>query len=704
MRFISRLKVWQRFALIGAIALTATAVPVAMSVARVYGTMQVAQREADGIAPVRATMRVMETVQQHRGLTASVLAGNAAAQPARLTAQQDVARAVDALTALAPRVQDPTTQALLRKVSTDWTAVRERVLAPGVTAADSMTAHSALVASLLGLTDLLTDDFGLSLDPDLDSYQLIQSSMVSMPVLSEELALVRGLGVGLLANSSRKEADIRPLVMSLARADDALQAMQRTYGKAAAANADLKKQLDAPVAEAVAQARRTAALARDKVLEPAQAGYAPAEFYAQMSLAVQAQLALANSAMDTLDSLLTSRAAAQRRSLVTLLGLVALLLGLGVWVALVAARTILRQIGGEPFELVTIARAISQGDLTAHVPVRTGDTRSIVAAMAGMRTNLTGVVRRVRGNADSVVTASTQIAHGNQDLSQRTEEQANALQETAASMEELGSTVKLTSDNAQRANALAQDATRIAGQGGQVVAQVVQRMSGINDSAKRIADIIGVIDSIAFQTNILALNAAVEAARAGEQGRGFAVVATEVRTLAGRSAEAAKEIRALIANSVEQVSQGSTLVAQAGDTMHEIEAAIQRVSALVAEISNASVEQASGVAQVGQAVTQMDQVTQQNAALVEESAAAAESLRQQAHELLDAVATFRLPPHGADAAPVQPVQQAPVVPVSNVMSIKRPAPARGVTATTSAAGAGPRGAASKTGTDDWQAF
>ena len=212
------------------------------------------------------------------------------------------------------------------------------------------------------------------------------------------------------------------------------------------------------------------------------------------------------------------------------------------------------------------------------------------------------------------------------------------------------------------------------------------------------------IDSIAFQTNILALNAAVEAARAGEQGRGFAVVATEVRTLAGRSAEAAKEIRALIANSVEQVSQGSTLVAQAGDTMHEIEAAIQRVSALVAEISNASVEQASGVAQVGQAVTQMDQVTQQNAALVEESAAAAESLRQQAHELLDAVATFRLPPHGADAAPVQPVQQAPVVPVSNVMSIKRPAPARGVTATTSAAGAGPRGAASKTGTDDWQAF
>jgi hypothetical protein len=268
-----------------------------------------------------------------------------------------LAKAVDALAALAPRVQDPTTQALLRKVSTDWTAVRERVLAPGVTAADSMTAHSALVASLLGLTDLLTDDFGLSLDPDLDSYQLIQSSMVSMPVLSEELARVRGLGVGLLVSNSRKEADIRPLVMSLARADDALQAMQRTYGKAAAANADLKKQLDGPVAEAVAQARRAAALARDKVLEPAQAGYAPTEFYAQMSLAVQAQLG-------------------------------------------------------------------------------------------------------VRGNADSVVTASTQIAQGNQDLSQRTEEQANALQQTAARWKSWAVPCAHNADNAQQANELAQDATR----------------------------------------------------------------------------------------------------------------------------------------------------------------------------------------------------------------------------------------------------
>jgi methyl-accepting chemotaxis protein len=659
MRFISRLKVLHRFGLIGAIALTATAIPVAMSVVRVYGTMQVAQREADGIAPVRATLRAMQLVQQHRGLTGAVLGGNTAAQADRATRQQEASRAFEALTALTPRVQDAATLAAMRKVAADWADVHCRATAPGTTAADSFAAHSALVASLLALTDLLTDDFGLSLDPDLDTYQLIQSSMVSMPVLSEELARVRGLGVSLLANSSRRESDLRPVVMSLARAEDALQAMQRTYGKSAAANADIKSRLDTPMAEAVAQGRRAAALARDKLLEPGAAGFTPAEFYAQLTLAVDAQLALANSAMDTLDGLLTSRAADQHRSLASLLGLVGLLLGLGAWVSLVAARSILRQIGGEPFDLVTVARAIAQGDLTTHVPVRNGDTRSIVAAMAGMKINLTGVVRRVRGNADSVVTASTQIAQGNQDLSQRTEEQAGALQQTAASMDELGSTVQLTSDNAQRANALAQDATRIAGQGGQVVAQVVQRMSGINDSAKKIADIIGVIDSIAFQTNILALNAAVEAARAGEQGRGFAVVATEVRTLAGRSAEAAREIRTLIANSVEQVGQGSTLVAQAGDTMHQIEEAIQRVSTLVAEISAASQEQATGVAQVGQAVSQMDQVTQQNAALVEESAAAAESLRLQAHELLDTVATFRLPAAPVASAAVQPVREAP---------------------------------------------
>jgi methyl-accepting chemotaxis protein len=252
------------------------------------------------------------------------------------------------------------------------------------------------------------------------------------------------------------------------------------------------------------------------------------------------------------------------------------------------------------------------------------------------------VVGQVRGNADSVATASAQIAQGNADLSQRTEEEASALQQTAATMEQLGTTVRQNAENAQQANQLAHGASAVALQGGKVVGQVVQTMKGISDSSRKIADIIGTIDGIAFQTNILALNAAVGAARAGEQGRGFAVVAGEVRNLAQRSAEAAKEIKRLIGASVERVEQGSALVDRAGQTMNDVVNSIRRVTDIVGEISAASVQQSTGVNQVGEAVGQMDQVTQQNAALVEESAAAAESLRGQAAALVQAVAAFKL--------------------------------------------------------------
>ena len=290
-----------------------------------------------------------------------------------------------------------------------------------------------------------------------------------------------------------------------------------------------------------------------------------------------------------------------------------------------------------------VAERVRQGDFTVPVDDSVPDEfNPLLQSLAAMQSSLTTVVGTVRENAESVATASAQIAQGNQDLSQRTEEQASSLEETAASMEELGSTVRQTSDNANQANQLAKGATAVAIKGGQVVGQVVDTMRGINESSRKIADIIGVIDGIAFQTNILALNAAVEAARAGEQGRGFAVVASEVRSLAQRSAEAAKEIKALISASVERVEQGTQLVDQAGVTMSEIVASIQRVTDLMGEISSAASEQNAGVSQVGQAVMQMDQVTQQNASLVEQSAAAAESLKAQALQLVQAVSVFRL--------------------------------------------------------------
>ena len=325
-----------------------------------------------------------------------------------------------------------------------------------------------------------------------------------------------------------------------------------------------------------------------------------------------------------------------------MLAMAAAMAVVGTLVAWAMVRSLTRALGAEPAEVAEAVSRVADGDLATPVRVRPGDTTSTMAAVQRMQASLSSTVRSVRGNAESVATASAQIAQGNMDLSQRTEEQASSLQQTAATMEQLSSTVRNNATNAQQANQLALAASNVAVDGGAVVGQVVDTMKGINDSSKKIADIIGVIDGIAFQTNILALNAAVEAARAGEQGRGFAVVASEVRNLAQRSAQAAREIKALITASVERVEQGSALVDRAGDTMQEVVTSIRRVTDLMGEISAATTEQSSGIAQVGDAVGQMDKVTQQNAALVEQSAAAAGSLKQQAHQMVDAVSVFRL--------------------------------------------------------------
>jgi len=327
--------------------------------------------------------------------------------------------------------------------------------------------------------------------------------------------------------------------------------------------------------------------------------------------------------------------------------LVACAVALGVGLAFLISRRLVGQLGGEPADAVVIAGRIASGDLSVDVPVREGDRSSMMFAIEQMRDSLARIVGEVRAGTDTIATASSEIATGSMDLSSRTEEQASALEETASSMEELTSTVKQSADNARQANALAMSASEVASKGGAVVSQVVETMGSINESSKKISDIIGVIDGIAFQTNILALNAAVEAARAGEQGRGFAVVASEVRNLAQRSAAAAKEIKALIGDSVDKVDAGSRLVDQAGETMNDIVESVRRVTDIMSELMSAAQEQTAGIEQINEAVIQMDQVTQQNAALVEEAAAASQSMQEEAANLAQIVSVFEL--GGADA-------------------------------------------------------
>ncbi|ELX12939.1 methyl-accepting chemotaxis protein I [Janthinobacterium sp. HH01] len=391
------------------------------------------------------------------------------------------------------------------------------------------------------------------------------------------------------------------------------------------------------------------------------------------------------------------------RSFMIILGVLAV--AISVAAAYVITRGLLKQLGGEPDYTASIAGSIANGDLSISIDTDGNDKDSLLSEMKEMRNSLVDIVGQVRSGTETIGTASREIAAGNIDLSSRTEMQASSLEKTASAMEELTSTVKQNADNAREANQLASAASDVAIKGGKVVSEVVNTMSSIDASAKKIVDIIGVIDGIAFQTNILALNAAVEAARAGEQGRGFAVVASEVRNLAQRSAGAAKEIKMLIDDSVEKVGAGTKLVGQAGVTMDEVVASVRRVTDIMSEIANASQEQSAGIEQVNHSIIEMDSMTQQNAALVEEAAAAAQSLQDQAAELSRVVSIFKLV-EGEErvSAPVyQPAAaKAPVKPIVARAPVKKLA-----SAPAPAAAAKPKkvaSAASAAGSDEWEEF
>jgi methyl-accepting chemotaxis protein len=387
------------------------------------------------------------------------------------------------------------------------------------------------------------------------------------------------------------------------------------------------------------------------------------------------------------------------RNFMIVLGLLAV--AISVVAAYIITRGLLKQLGGEPDYTASIAGSIANGDLSVSIDTDSNDKGSLLSEMKEMRNSLVDIVGQVRNGTETIGTASREIAAGNIDLSSRTEMQASSLEKTATAMEELTATVKQNADNAREANQLASAASDVAIKGGKVVSEVVNTMSSIDASAKKIVDIIGVIDGIAFQTNILALNAAVEAARAGEQGRGFAVVASEVRNLAQRSAGAAKEIKLLIDDSVEKVGAGTKLVGQAGVTMDEVVASVRRVTDIMSEIANASQEQSAGIEQVNHSIIEMDSMTQQNAALVEEAAAAAQSLQDQASELARVVSIFKLVEGEERAAPIA---YAPAAKPVAVKAVAPRAPVKKLVAAPVAPAKPKKVAAAASGADEWEEF
>ncbi|GKT20554.1 methyl-accepting chemotaxis protein [Acidovorax sp. SUPP3334] len=635
--WINNLRISHKFLLIGALAFFMFAIPTTLLLQVNWTSLRTVERENLGVAPAKELLKLVQLTQQHRGLSAAFLGGDASLNTPRQAKQAEVETAFARAQAAATGLDDRALTAKLAAVSEEWRTLVSAVGSKSITGAQSNARHVVLVAGELGLIDDVANSSGISLDSDPGSYFLQRAALTHLPHLTESLGQMRARGALVLARGDASPEE-------RARIETLVDRARQHYGDARktlelASGGNLPPQVEAARKAALAAAEEGFKLADENVIQATTLSMPSTQWVAQMTRIIDTQFALVAVSFDVLTDTMNARIQAMRRDMLLILGAVALLAALAAWVMWIVTRATTRSVEAA----VHLAEAVAQGDLSTRVQSQGRDEIArLLQALGTMNDRLSDVVGSVRGNAESVANASLQIAQGNADLSQRTEEQASSLEETAASMEELGSTVQHNADSAREASQLARSASGVAVRGGEVVGQVVETMKGINGSSRRIADIIGVIDSIAFQTNILALNAAVEAARAGEQGRGFAVVASEVRSLAGRSAEAAKEIKTLINDSVERVERGSALVDEAGTTMSEIVASIQRVSDIVTEISAATAEQSSGISQVGEAVSQMDQVTQQNAALVEESAAAAASLKVQAQQLVDTVAVFRL--------------------------------------------------------------
>ena len=637
---LNKINLSTKFMVLGIISLLLFALPTALFVNESSQKVQAKQVELKAVPVEKKLLKLLNLIQRHRAESAIAVTQGNPAYPPRIALRDQINVLADEIrkdiVAESPEAH-PLQQ--LDKVNQQWQALQNQIDSRSLTAPESLVSHATLIRSLLDFNIDVLDFYGLSLDPDLDTSQLITAALFHLPELTETLGQIRASGTSLLAKKDGiSETDNARMEFQIGNGEKALQLFDVGMKKYLGGNEEIRNLFGRKTEGAVQGAAQALSTAREIFISHSRPPMAPTEYVAIFTEAINNFTVLGNGMSDELSQQLTKQISAQRSAQITLLAVLIFSALLGITLTVF----IIRSITGPVNEAARIAQEVATGNLTSRIAVTgSNEMSALLQSLMKMSEHLSSLVNDIKNNAVTIATSSEEIASGNSDLSSRTEEQAASLAQTAASMEQLASIIQQNADNTRHAASMAGSATSAALLGGEAMESVLASMHKISNSAGQIEEIIAVIDGIAFQTNILALNAAVEAARAGEHGKGFAVVASEVRALAQRSAVAAKEIKELIENSVSDAQSGIKMAENAGDKVKQSVSAIEQTSMLINEVSASSAEQSSGVSQINIAVSQMDQVTQQNAGLVQQSASSADDLAERAARLRQLVAVFK---------------------------------------------------------------